>query len=772
MCEWIPVLVSRGKEALEGGGVVVMRRGGAWWWWWTRLAVVMAIKAIWCGGETLDSPPRPRHQLSSPSLANDILARYPGQDDYVSPTRIVWAAAGGPAELPCNLTAPLPKDAARLVLWYKTGVHKPIYSYDMRHGPATHWKSPAHLGLRATFEAARNALIIQRVELRDEGTYRCRVDFRTNPTLTFTSNLSVVVPPHNLVVYTDEGAEVRSSVGPFLEGDTITLHCRAIGGSPPPRVTWWEGAVLLDMTSEEETSEHVTNTLLVTSLSRRDLHRPLTCQAANTNLTEPLETTVTINMNFPPLLVRILGDQGPLSAGRPYDLLCQAVGARPPAVITWSLDDSSLTTHTDQSSQEGNVTTSELRWTPSVRDAGKMLTCRADSPVLNPAGPMVDKWRLDIYYVPVTKLQPGRSLNLSNIEEGDDVYFECSIQSNPWVYKIGWLHESKELQHNVTAGIIISNQSLVLQRVARRASGNYYCVASNIEGDGHSNPILLRVKCEYDILYAHPKPMAFKWTFNNSGESVDIPQTHILVSGPQSKSTVSYTPNTELDYGTLLCWGTNAVGTQRYPCVFHVFPAGRPDPVHNCSSYNLSVSVVNVRCVSGFDGGLPQTFILELYEPRSNRLLANVTNKVPTFTVMDLSPGLAFMGVIYSTNEKGRGEMVSLQVYTIKDAERRTAAIKPPPTHGQSSPPFTIKSIIALVVGVVGGLMVLVVMVCAVVRLRYERRAEERAECGRSVGVREAGGCLEEVGVATQSTMSATTLQDLPSPLPPVTKEP
>ncbi|KAG7156219.1 Cell adhesion molecule 1-like [Homarus americanus] len=357
-----------------------------------------------------------------------------------SPTRIVWAAAGGPAELPCNLTAPLPKDAARLVLWYKTGVHKPIY---------------------------RNALIIQRVELRDEGTYRCRVDFRTNPTLTFTSNLSVVVPPHNLVVYTDEGAEVRSSVGPFLEGDTITLHCRAIGGSPPPRVTWWEGAVLLDMTSEEETSEHVTNTLLVTSLSRRDLHRPLTCQAANTNLTEPLETTVTINMNFPPLLVRILGDQGPLSAGRPYDLLCQAVGARPPAVITWSLDDSSLTTHTDQSSQEGNVTTSELRWTPNV---------------------------------PVTKLQPGRSLNLSNIEEGDDVYFECSIQSNPWVYKIGWLHESKELQHNVTAGIIISNQSLVLQRVARRASGNYYCVASNIEGDGHSNPILLRVKCEYDIL--------------------------------------------------------------------------------------------------------------------------------------------------------------------------------------------------------------------------------------------------------------------------------
>lgn len=49
-------------------------------------------------------------------------------------------------------------------------------------------------------------------------------------------------------------------------------------------------------------------------------------------------------------------------------------------------------------------------------------------------------------------------------------------------------------------------------------------------------------------------------------------QEHVLVEG--SRSTVSYTANTELDYGTLLCWGINSVGQQRKPCVFHVFPAG------------------------------------------------------------------------------------------------------------------------------------------------------------------------------------------------------
>ncbi|MPC88931.1 hypothetical protein E2C01_083856 [Portunus trituberculatus] len=41
----------------------------------------------------------------------------------------------------------------------------------------------------------------------------------------------------------------------------------------------------------------------------------------------------------------------------------------------------------------------------------------------------------------MASLHAGRSLNLSNIEEGDDVYFECSIKANPRVYKVVWRHE-------------------------------------------------------------------------------------------------------------------------------------------------------------------------------------------------------------------------------------------------------------------------------------------------------------------------------------------
>ncbi|XP_050696805.1 nephrin-like [Eriocheir sinensis] len=760
------------------------------------LGVVLGGEGSGFGGERLPRSPLHTRALQNSILSSapeedmkaEVLSRYPGQDDYISPTREVWAADGRAADLKCNLTSPLPKDAPRLVLWYKKGLLKPIYSYDMRNGPALHRKINSHLGSRITFDAPRHALNILRVRLSDAGIYRCRVHFRTNPTLTYTTNLSVLIPPRHIVVYTELGDEAKGIIGPYVEGDNLTLHCRVRGGFPPPRVTWWEGEVLLDGDVEEEESEVVTNTLQLPQLARDDLNKKLTCRANNNNLTEPLVTSVAVDMHFPPLWVEVLGERRPLSAGRPYDIKCQVIGARPPAIVTWRLDDKRLTSHSEKLTEEGNVTRSELRWTPSVRDEGRILACRAESPTLsNP--PLTDRWKLQIYHVPMTRLRPGRSLNLSNIEEGDDVYFECSIKANPPVTEISWLHEGKKLEHNVTAGVIISNQSLVLQKVTRAASGDYYCVATNIEGDGHSNPIVLRVKyapvckdgqeayhgaakheevripCQLD---AHPLPTSFKWTFNNSGESVDIPESHMENGGWQS--VVRYTPNTELDYGTMLCWGANPVGIQATPCVFHIFPAGRPDPVHNCSVYNLSVTVVNVRCVAGFDGGLPQTFILELYEPLSHRLLANVTSSGPEFSVSGLSAGLTLMGVVFSTNEKGRGEMVSFPAYTIKDvAERRTAAVKPPPAHDTSSPPLTIKSIIALTVGGAVGLLVMGVVACVVVKLR----SEGQRECGRHQRLLEGGVVVvegrgkDEGGGATPlptTTHTPTTIQDLPLP--------
>jgi hypothetical protein len=59
--------------------------------------------------------------------------------------------------------------------------------------------------------------------------------------------------------------------------------------------------------------------------------------------------------------------------------------------------------------------------------------------------------------------------------------------------------QGHEIHHNVTAGIILSDHSLVLQGVTRHTAGDYTCLAANTEGKGTSNPVALRVMCEYSV---------------------------------------------------------------------------------------------------------------------------------------------------------------------------------------------------------------------------------------------------------------------------------
>ena len=83
------------------------------------------------------------------------------------------------------------------------------------------------------------------------------------------------------------------------------------------------------------------------------------------------------------------------------------------------------------------MTLSILNYTPTIRDAGKYMSCRAENPEL-PDATLEDGWKLEIHYIPQSVLSLGSNLNGSNIKEGDDVYFECSVRANPKPYKISW----------------------------------------------------------------------------------------------------------------------------------------------------------------------------------------------------------------------------------------------------------------------------------------------------------------------------------------------
>lgn len=96
------------------------------------------------------------------------------------------------------------------------------------------------------------------------------------------------------------------------------------------------------------------------------------------------------------------------------------------------------------------------------------------------------------------------------------------------------------------------------------------CHHGQIKVFGVARQETARIPCE---LEANPPEVTFTWKFNNTMETIDIPQAQVI--SERTRSTASYTPMTELDYGTLLCWGTNEQGTQLEPCVYHIVPAGK-----------------------------------------------------------------------------------------------------------------------------------------------------------------------------------------------------
>ena len=105
-------------------------------------------------------------------------------------------------------------------------------------------------------------------------------------------------PPGPPVIRSESSKVLLDYTEPVTEGGSLTMICETIGGDPLPRVSWWRGTRLIDDIVDEvdSKSSRVRNSLRVVNLQRKDQGERLTCKASNTNLTEPVETSIAINM--------------------------------------------------------------------------------------------------------------------------------------------------------------------------------------------------------------------------------------------------------------------------------------------------------------------------------------------------------------------------------------------------------------------------------------------------------------------------------------------
>lgn len=675
------------------------------------------------------------------SSAQDML----NELDSPIPMTDVTGVLNRKAIMPCDIEPREKGDSVYMVLWFKESDGEPLYSFDLRsriHGNTKPKSTPGAFGTRVHFNTATvpAQLMLDNLKMTDEGVYRCRVDFRNTPTRNAKVNLTIVVPPDIPVIYHNSRGQRANSLEVFNQGSKIALKCEVSGGRPRPSLTWYLDNVVLDNTYTHTKDGKTENYLEMANVGRAHLNNQLVCQASNSNISNPVSRAVNIDVNLKPEKVSIVQFDKHMSAGKRYEIECKSSGSRPPANITWWKGSRQIKDDDTRVISKPDYTISILAFTPSREDDGKYLTCRAENDKFLDSA-LEDKLRLEVFYSPNVTLRMGTTLNPEDIKEGDDVYFECQVQSNPKFYKLSWFHNGQEIHQNMSSGVVVSQFSLVLQGITKQFGGDYQCLAANNEGKGMSNPVNLRVmyipECRSDkdeivgalkqesillrcMVDANPPSVSFHWTFNNSGDLAEVATSKYINTA--TTSTLNYTPINDLDYGTLACWASNAVGSQKMPCYYQVVAAGRPFSLVNCTITNYTDSALEIECLESFDGGLPQSFQMELlqYPSMVSKYNVTTTRSPPIFQVFGIDTSATYQVKLYAINAKGVSDPVIFdQIYFRGFSNNYT---KPPPTK---------LSISSVAVGLVIVVIALLVMVCITLVSLHKRNTG--AKCGHQV---------------------------------------
>ncbi|KAK3863454.1 hypothetical protein Pcinc_030762, partial [Petrolisthes cinctipes] len=542
-------------------------------------------------------------------------------------------------------------------------------------------------------------------------------------------------------------------------------------------------------------------------------HTPTPRQHTHSHLSllHPRTTSFTLDITLPPLEVNIVGlNTDGVSAGTTLRLLCSTVGSHPPAQLVWWRGHTRLTpVKQAMKDDEGNVTISTVTMVARRELDGVTLVCSATNILLRDA-PLTRSVRLKVFYSPMVRLSLGRPLHPSHIKEGDDVFFECNIQANPQPHRIFWYHNGSGVKHNPDEGVVVSGLSLAVRGVYRQHTGTYTCTATNTQGTNTSNPVHLLVQyapvcvggvtgrtqlaiqgqetvvwCQVE---AHPS-QNITWHWERElldGTVMSVPEGKVNKKG--LISSIAVTPISPGDYGDLVCHAANSVERQRDSCVVTLVPSVPPQPPSNCSVTHITTTTttpalitsttttttttpaviipttsaltttgtsttpaLTVVCLEGFDGGLPQRFLLEAWQ--DGERIVNLTSEFPEWVLEGMVGGEGTRVSVTAFNARGSSVPLFLQV---PQASARHHAPQESEDNGVG-----MSTLLGAAVGV-GAVLLLLVVVGAVVAQHTHQHPHSHTKISHHHKV-PGGGGEGEIELMWDNYNSDAD-QDIPSP--------
>nr|XP_023016282.1 hemicentin-2-like [Leptinotarsa decemlineata] len=685
------------------------------------------------------------------------------------PAKLIWGVPGKDAELPCDITPALPNDNVTMIFWFKDNLGMPLYSLDARDGPidkASHLAMSDDLGSRSYFitedEPSKARLRIQNINIHDQGVFRCRVDFVNSPTRNFQVNLTLVDQPSAPRIFDAEGREIKVNhpAGPFLEGYELFLSCQVTGGRPKPTLTWWYNGTILDSVIDSSRASHTTvNQLVIANTPRRFKKARIECRASSSETAGFISREVPLTVFLKPNKVKIVSPNDLISVRKSQNIRCETSGSYPPAKLTWLLDGRAIRNADVTEEETETFTGSILSLNVAAEDDGKDLVCRADNPRF-PGGYAEDRRQIHVAYPPRIAVHMNSGYD-SSIKEGSDVTLWCKTSASPPPDSYSWYQDSHLIPYNETAGVLPEGETLTLKNVRQNYAGQYACSAINVEGETYSSPYELKIqyapRCKkgYEVVRVGALPFEtlvvqchvdsipdvtrFSWTYNTSRGVLPVHGAKMENQG--NVSILHFTPGSD-DIESLACWASNSVGRQASPCLFHIVPAEAPESPKSCTLRNASHGDgLEVSCIAGKDGGLHQSFVLEVSDTSAPHNPAGITTlsdqgdlpppkyrvlgERPVFRLHSLEPGREYQVAVYAENAKGKStppvvlpnvRVESDVTFEISEDED-TTQLKPDPESSTSG-----KNLTLIIVGLAVAAVLLILSIIAVATILACRR--------------------------------------------------
>lgn len=341
-----------------------------------------------------------------------------------------------------------------------------------------------------------------------------------------------------------------------------------------------------------------------------------------------------------------------------------------------------------------------LKFIPSFADNGKSLTCSASNSALdnldhqiketNEDNKLSDSISLQVLFAPQLHLSFGTNIDPDSVNLNSDVFFDCNVSANPQVNEIYWTHNGKQLNYSLSSidsnnnnnynkqskdmisssNVIISKNSLVLQRIKLSQRGYYQCQARNSLGSSKSNKLHLRPKfapiCDYDnmkstkyelnynapakieckVLAEPSDDLIFEWFFKYPQPNLSLLDTTDHVQGQESivgdkksssyqlvpiktfetnstTSLATFKLNSRLEFGQLICRARNAIGamSESNYCLIDIKASDIPEPVSGCFFDKQTDTSFDIHCQSATEANNNNqqlSHLLEIYIENNN----------------------------------------------------------------------------------------------------------------------------------------------------------